>query len=546
MTDKTDEKTNDKPELTEEQVWSIVEYTNHLERSPNRPFTHDMLNERLKEITLNPLHATKELLSLVMKNPKGNENTLRAFSQNFELVSMIYKRLISYYANMLSFDITYTSNAQSKDYRGSKYKKDLEIVEAFLDKFNYRQEFSIAIRQMLRNDAYFGALFELNNAYVLQELPGEYCKIIGRWEGGLLFSFDFSWFNMPGVDIYTYPKWFVKTYLELHEQRKSAYETQNEIFPYKSISDLSMWVEVPPDVGVCFKFSPELTTRLPYFTPLFSDLILQPVVRALQQNMNMAEASKMILGEVPLLNKDTAATVRDSIAISPKLLGEFLALVKSAVTDAVKISAAPLEDFKVVDFEGNNEMYDKYVRTTLALSGVNTNLIFSSNVKPNVIETQLSLNVDEQLMTALYSQFENYLNFQINKRTKDFTFYFVFEGTKFSVNRDARLKNAMTLFDKGIVLPQKIAAAMGMKPAEMRRQIEEASATGFMKKLTFPIAEQQKEINKFKDKTSSNKEDVMNQEEIGRGRPRKDDTELSDAGAETRETGANISKGGNL
>lgn len=537
--------------LTPEEVWSVVEFARYLNGYTSF-ISPDSINARMKQINLNPIASTEALLSAAMRDPKNSEETLRGMSQFFELTTMVYKRLISYSANMLSFDITYTSNAKSGDYMLPKYKKDLDIVESFLDKFEYRSEFRAAVREMLRNDAYFAAFFDLGDKYILQELPSNYCKITGRWEGGLLFSFDFSWFDQPGVDIDTYPVWFKKKYVELNKKRKELNDSSSTYKPSlplekRGSSYYMTWVDVPPEVGVCFKFSPELATRLPYFTPLFNDLILQPAVRALQQNMNMAEASKMIVGEVPLLNKEAKATVRDSIAISPDLLGKFLALVKSGISDAVKIAAAPLENFKAIDFDGNNEMYDKYVRTTLALSGVNTNLIFSSNIKPNVIETQLSLNVDEQLMCTLYEQFEEYLGYQINLRTKYYKFRFVFEGTDFSVNRDSRFEKAMSLFDKGIVLPQKIAAALRMKPSELRKQMEEAKATGFMDMLTPPSLMQQKELAKIGNESTENKiGEIQPDKKEGVGRPQKEITDLTDEGSNTRAGGQNIARGGSV
>lgn len=544
--------------LTETEVWNVLEFARYL--NGYGPYvTPDTINARMKQVNLNPMAATEALLSAAMIDPKNNEENLQAFSQSFELVSMVYKRLIAYYANMLSFDITYTANAKPEDYKLPKYKKDLIIAEDFLDRFDYRKEFKIATREMLRNDAFFATFFDLGNKYILQELPFDYCKITGRWEAGLLFSFDFSWFDQYGVDINLYPDWFKEKYAELNRERR---DVNNNPYKYKPSLPINKrgksvymtWVDIPPNVGVCFKFTPELATRLPYFTPLFNDLILQPTMRALQQNMNMAEATKLIIGEVPLLNKEAKATVKDSIAINPDLMGKFLGIVKNAVGDSIKIAAAPLQNYKIADFEGNTELYDKYVRTTLALSGVNTNLIFSSDVKPNVIETQLSLNVDEQLITALYEQFEEYLGYQVNLRTKNFKFSFVFEGTDFSVNRDARFDKAMSLFDKGIILPHKIAASMRMKPSELRRQMEEANASDFMGLIKSPMFEQQKELAEMNMKNNEEiaQKNINAQKEAaktaqeGAGRPQKKATELTDEGSNTREAGANIGRGGKV
>lgn len=553
------EKTNEQPQLTEDQVWSVIEFA-RAASSGMYGLTYlnpDLVSGRMKDITLNPMAATQDMLDRAIAEPKNNEFNLQRFSQSFELSSMVYKRLLAYSSNMLSFDITYTSSAELDDYKTPKYKKDLSAVESFLDKFNYKQEFRIATREMLRNDAYFACLRDTGNGFVLQELPSEYCKITGRWEGGFLFSFNMYWFLQPGVDIDMYPTFFKKKYNEIWGKSNTIRNYNPALSPEdRSASSWIYWVDVPTTFGICFKLSPELATRLPYFSPLFSDLILQPLMRNLQKNMNMAAASKLIMGEVPLMNKDIKATVKDSIAISPDLLGKFMALVRSAISDAIRVASAPLEKIQGISFETDNEMYDKYLRTALASAGVNTNLIFSSSVKPNAIETQLSLNVDEQMMTALYSQFNEFMNYYVNKLTRTFKFKFEFEGTDFFLNRDSRMEKAMNLFNQGIVMPQKIAAALGMKPAQLRKHMEEAKAVGFMDSLTPPSVEQQKQLLEIMPAApaapsgsapkTTPKVDEKTGQPVKRGRPAKSASQLGEEGMKTREHGGNIGRGGKV
>lgn len=566
--------------LTEQQVWSVVEFARAMSGGIYGTYLNpDLISGRMKDITMNPMQATQDMLDNAMKSPKDNEANIQHFSQSFELTSMVYKRLISYLANMLAFDITYTSNAKPDEYKTPKFKKDLDIMERFLEQFDYKKEFRTAVREMLRNDAFFGCFRNTGDKYIIQELPPEYCKITGRWEGGLLFSFNMYWFLQPGVDIDMYPPFFKKKYKELWESSRNTTAYYPSISPeLRDRSGWIYWVDVPVDIAVCFKLTSELATRLPYFTPLFSDLILQGQMRNLQKNMNMASASKMIIGEVPLLNRDIKATVKDSIAISPDLLGKFMALVRSALTESVKVASAPLQNMQGISFDADPTMYDSYLRTALASSGINTNLIFTSNVKPNAIETQLSLNVDEQMMMILYGQFEAFMDYHINKLTRHFKFFTAFEGTDFFINRNQRLDDALSLFEKGIVMPQKIAAAYGMKPAQMRRHMEESAAMGFMDMLTVPSFEQQKALIELQGKQQSEMADKQAENanvmadkqaevsleqtelqaklkpptlqkpagEASKGRPKKSTSEISEEGMKTRETGANIGRGGKV
>jgi hypothetical protein len=465
---------------------------------------------------------------------------------------MIYKRLLAYLSNMLAFDYTYTTTAEAGDYKLPKYKKDLKGFENFVEKFDYEKEFRVVIKEMLRNDAYFGVLVDAGNKYILQELPSEYCKITGRWEGGFLFSFNFYWFLQPGVDIDMYPPFFKKKYNEIWGKANKNRAYDPSLPPeLRGSSSWIYWQDVPVSLGVCFKLTPELATRLPYFTPLFNDLILQGLMRNLQKSIAMAEASKIIMGEVPMLNKEAKATVKDSIAISPDLLGKFMALVKSAISESVKVASAPLTNMQGIEFTGDNEMYDKYLRTSLASSGVNSNLIFSSSIKPNAIETQLSLNVDEQMMTTLYPQFNDFMNYHINKIVKTFKFFLEFEGTEFFLNREARLSNAMTLFDKGMVLPQKIAAAIKMKPHHFIKHMQESKDMDFMSLLTPPMVQEAEQMIKVNPSlaampTAPGASAKKPASKKPTGTPKKKLSELSDEGVETRTQGTNIARGGKV
>lgn len=519
--------------LTEQEVWDIVNFARGLSVNSygSGVLTPDLVNARMKEISLNPLAATEETLNRALQNPRDSEIAFLGFSENFEIQSQPYKRLMAYIANMLSWDITYDCvNAEFGDYGSKQYKKDLRILETFLDKFDFKKEFGTVVRELLRNEAYFCLTRFDGDKIILQELPSspQYTKITGRWDYGLLYSLNMYWFLLPGVDLNLYPSFFKQKYNELWGNKPILRDYNPALMPeMRGDSSWVYWQDIPTTLGWAFKMSPEIATRLPYFTGLFLDLLLQPLMRNLQRNINMSEASKIIMGQVPLL-KESKAQVKDMIAINPELLGKFLALVKSAIGESIKIASAPLEDTKAISFDGDNELYSKYLSTALASSGINSNLIFSGNIKPNAIETQLSLNVDEQIGYMMYPQFENFLEYHVNRFTSKFKFKFHFEGTHFFTNRQERFDKVMTLADKGIVLPQKIAAAMGMKPSDFQRQLDMARASGFVDNLTPIISSFQMGAN------------------LQGGRPKKNVSDLGESGEQTRSDGENLDKGGKV
>ena len=493
----------------------------------NGILTPSLINSRMKDINQNPTSATATSLASALKDPKNSELQLQEFSQDFENQSQVYKKLLAYLGNILAFDLTYVSiNAKKSDYKTKKYKDDLAIVADFLDRFDHKHEMSMVVQELLRNDAYFCCPRGINGngKIVLQELPSSpiYTKIIGRWDYGFRFAFNMQWFLNPGVNIDMYPDFFKEAAKNLFGEDGKT-KSYNPLSTISSSSSFAYWKNVDVDAGWCWKMNPSQALRFPYYTGLFLDLLQQPDMRALQKDVNMAAAAKMLIGEVPLLNKTTQSTQKDQFALSADNLGQFLSVVKQALGNEVKTAAVPLANIQGIDFTADSEIYATYLKTVISSAGVNANLIFSSDVRPNSVESQLSLNIDEAQMRFLYSPFDQFLEYHINKLTKNFKFRFQFEGTTFFNDRNNRFEKATSLAALGIVLPQKIAASIGMSPFDFQRQLEEAQGTEWVDSLT-PI------ISSFQQSGDE------------AGAPEKSDEDLSDSGEETRSAGSNDDK----
>jgi hypothetical protein len=530
--EKKEEQITNGNDLTIAEVDYVLKYADALMGLYNGSLTPMMINQRMKDITLNQSQPTETTLTNAINNIKNSENLILMFAQDFEIQSQPYRRLIEYLGDMLAFDWTFvcTNANKESDYKTAKYRKDIEIVKNFFDKFNVKEEFSTIAKQLIRNEAYFGCPRFEGSKYVLQELPSsiDYTLITGRWNYGLMFSFNFQWFTSGGVDINMYPDFFKKKYIEIisSNKKKRTEDYNPAVNPLdRGSSSWAYWQDMPVDVGWCFKMNPSIATRVPYFTGLFLDLIQQPLMRSLQKSANMATALKMIIGQVPLL-KETSTKGKDQFAITANNLGKFLSVIQSAVGDSVKVGAAPLQEIESIDFRHEEKLYSSYLKTMASTSGMNSNLFYSSEQKLNAIETELSLNTDEMLMMILYPQFESFLNFHVNRLTNFYKFKFIFEGTKFFNNQKKRFDYQVALCDKGVVMPQKIAASVGMSYFDMERHLMQARADQWVDKLT-PI------VSGFQMSKTSQDE---------KGRPQKDTSDLTESGAQTRSDGGNIEK----
>ena len=445
-------------------------------------YTPSMVNSLMKDVNMNPLKATSDKISAALTSPKDNEQNLIGYTEWLELNSMLFKRIMGYFANLLAFDLNYICiNAESKDYVKTTYKRDLKVVREFFDKFNYKKEFKTVMKEILRGEAYFGALRSEGQRYLLQQLPQQYCKITGRYDYGLVFDFDYRWF-MRGVDIELFPESMQRVLAGMQNNGESKVYRPSATINSRT-GAFALWHQTSPlDGFVCFKFSPEIATRVPLLSPLMPNIVLEPVIRTLQHNSYIAEATKIIYGEVPML-KETATKLKDNVAISSKNLGRFLALLQSALPDAIKVAAAPLVNTVPISFDGSEEILDSYLKTTAASAGINSRLLYSVD-RQNVLETKSSLDVDQNMLRLVYYQFEDFLEFTINKLTKKYKFKFMFEGFETDIDRGRRFETVSKLAESGIVLDQKYASAIGMSPFDFRRMLEETKASEFVSKLT--------------------------------------------------------------
>ncbi len=514
--------------LSEEEVYDVLKMAQSIYSGVSGQgfypsvWTPDLVNQRFRDITLTPQVATLAKINEALSAPKENEEALIGYSQWLELNSILYRRVLLYYSGLLSFDWNYvaTNVKDSKEFKSPSYKRDLLVVQEFFDKFNVKESFATVLKEMLRNETYYGVLRDEGERFTIQELPRQYCKLVGRFDYGLLFSFNMNWFLQGGLNLDMYPEIFKKFYRQAFMD--SSTKGYNPALPVGSRdSNWVYWVDCDPEKNfVAFKLFPEIGTNISFLSAYMPDAILQPLVRSLQLDSYIADASKLLAGAVPYL-KDAKASVKDQIALSPETLGKFLALMKSALPQAIKVVSVPLEDIQGVEFTGNEKMYDSYLSTAAASSGVNSRLIYAKD-RQNLLETKLSMDIDINILRPVYWMFENMLQFWVNQRTSKYKFKFIFEGFNTTIDRDERRTSVLQLAENGLVLEQKFASAWGMSPFDLRRMMEESKASDFVGRLT-PIV-------KASQKPASTNEN---------GRHPKKESELSDSGGQSRADGSN-------
>lgn len=488
---------NDTP-LTESEVFDVLNFAQAYYKTQYGQygmggFTPYLANERLKEIGLMPRDATKQDLQRNFNDPLGSSDSMVGYSEFLQFTESVAKRTMLYLGNLPSFDYTFvcTNIDTDNEYASELYKQDYNKVKNFLNKFDVKGQFAYVSRRLLTSDAFY-AVFRTdgNENYEFQELPADRCLITGRnLDWGYIFDFDMGWFLQQGLSINMYPRNFKpiwrRVFGNVTDVSQLKYDPANPLDKRKGT--YSTWAQTSPlpKYGnfVCFKFNSDIYAVMPYLSAMFSDAINKPLLRELQNNQYIIASQKLLVGLIPLLKEQKSGQVADALAIKYDTLGKFLGLLKQGLSDAIKVGGVPFSDLKDISFpQQDRSIYNEYNSNLSRQSGATGALVYGSD-RPTATELLLSSQIDAMIATSIYPQMAKWLSTMVNTLTDHYKFKFKFEGNNFDSSRQQRLDTAMKLADKGMVLPQKLAAALGMNIFEFEEQLRMGKASNLIDKL---------------------------------------------------------------
>lgn len=522
--------------LTESEVNAVIEFSQGIWAGERYGvYTPWIQNDLLNSLNNNPIVPTYEKIKQALATYKESAENLQGYMEFMQKFDMIFARTLMSYVNMLSFDLTVTcKNAFTReDYESKEYKEDKKRVYNFLDNFDYKSEFRKMLQEMMRHEVVYTWFRKTKwgnkgMKCALQILPQDYCMLTGYWEKGLLMDFDMNYFLNPGVDIDGFDPVFKKYF-------KQVFENNNNPWKYIPTNPLNnrdgifaTWTQTSPDDGNwVFKFDMSNFNTTPYLAPFLKDTIRNEEVAVLQYNKDIASAYGILVGEIRLFDNAQSGTVANQFAIDPKTLGTFMGKVRQGLTNVgrsnqtTRIVAMPTENTKWFQFSDSNpDMYQDQLFNSSGVGSGISRIIYSSDRMGNV-ELEAAITDQYNTVKQTYAQFNNFLDFFVNKLTKKYKFSFVFDGCTYQFEREKRFDKLVRMADKGIVLgPSSWAAAIGMKPQDFERSLQESKWSGWVDNYSQLL------MNSYTTSQSSD----------GVGRPRKDSNELTDSGEASRDS----------
>ena len=496
MANKSKKTSAGKTSLTTQEVEEVLNYFDVFSQNYSRGIygnlgagfttwfnTPQLINAGMQNINMNPRVPTAEQISKALTNPKTSEQILRDYAMYFELHSHLYKRILSYDSDLLAWNLTFDCyNATKEDFSTPEFQEDLKVIDDFCSRFNVK-DFRKIVYQIFREGVYFGVFRDEADIWSWQQLPSDYCIVTGDSNVGKLFDFDFSYFlNVSGTNIDMYPRVFKSLFNKVWKQVGETYKPQGKID--KRHSSYVYWINVKPkDNFFCFDMNNALTTLLPYYSSLFEDMDLQPIMRNLEKNKALISAQKLLVGIIDTYDNAKSGTVPNQMKITPDVMAKFLSLARQALDESIGLTALPVKDTKVVDFtvEAQNR-YTNYQRNISANAISSSASILTEN-KLNTFESQLALTIDENFVKGLYSQFEKFLDFYINKRTQKYKFKFTFNDTNTNRDLKQRIDSFKQFAQMGIVDINLYARATNQNVFQAQRSLQFTKSLGLENEL---------------------------------------------------------------
>lgn len=552
-----------KKQISKEEVWNVLDYANSL-YTQIKGFNlsadyYDPLqeNQLLVELNNNPQVPSYDSLRNALATYKTNAENLQNYSQFMAMWDGIYKQVLDYKLNLLAFNIDKVciNVSDNSEYSSQEYKDDCKRVKKFFDNFGAKQEFRDVVKNMLLSDTHFVWLrdgygsfddeaIELDDisenkrqSYTLQTMPQKYCKITGQFTAknlkgkAFLWDLNLDYFTNSRVNILNYDPSITQSFNEVKQNTRTlqSFVVDNQTELNRINSPLqNRYVRTKVNKGAwVFKYNTSNFNVVPPFAYLMKSVFNDDLIERLQKDKDIISANAIILGEMKTRDKDNVGNNKNAFTIDPKQIGQLMKLARNGINKNIKQIALPLEETRLYQFADNNSnMVKNTYGTNAGLGGHNSTVIYSTD-NLSQEQAQIASTIDyHSIADNVYPQFENFLNFFVNKKTKKYKFRFKVSGSTLPFLRQKDIDNHTKFMDKGLNIPiERIGSLLGYEMNEFEAMVKEAKY-GDMQDNLFLLMNTNTNSQTTTSNTSTDNQG---------GRPRMETEDLSDGGATSRE-----------
>lgn len=428
----------------------------------------------LQQINVNPQAASSSQIEKWLMSPQYFDQNLRHLSQYLSYAVGQYNRSIWYLNTIKAFNyvlLPSDSNIEN-EIDMKEYLHAYDICLRTLQKMNIKYQLPKADLDVMVNGVSFFWVAETNDTISLLPLPADYCYITAPWTYGYMFAIDLVFFDQFISVPQQIPELY-EAYNKFVQMRKDLFDGSEELAPYQ-------YYQVPVESGWVFTFDPIHPDKVPPLSSAMSAALDTLSYKELLKNKMALDLYKVIAMKIPL-DKDNK-----QMAITYTLAEEITQTIQSLLPENIKAYSSPFESESIsTDQSGRfDQIVDVSNNVYYASAGQSQGLFGSSDIKQGTA-LLLSSRVDfAYASTHMYSQFANFVNWVLLRKTKKYTFKVKFFGNKLNEKEERELAlKEMTTGNSGVF---DYFAAKGYEPFQVKSTLILEKALG-LRDLMLPL-----------------------------------------------------------
>ena len=448
----------------------------------------------------------KENLRSYLQNPytTTSQTNLRNLSKFLYTLSFPLRRIVNYFASLPDFSM-YKVNLDFsiiEDNDEDKLLQDYENACRYVRKMNLEiNMLKLLIIAWREGIVYFQPYQDDDGTLLLMPLDSQYCRISSIGYNNLYHvAYDFSYFQ--GTNSFYLDIWDPE-----YKKKYNAYQKDTSL----------RWQELDTARVIKIDLSDQ-DLILPVFSGLFEGLIDLVDLQSLMAVKDSLDIYKLLVMKIPLLNSQNP----DDLALNLNLAKKFFNLALESLPPEIGLILSPGMDVDSISFDKNatsdtNAIADSYANI-MEQTGISQ--IFDSNRLTGASSVKMSMLSDALMATkGIMQQVEAFVNERIQMEYANSAAYikFIDVVTYTKEERINAIKEAASL---GLPVKQEYMTLLGYSP------LETIASDWLESKLGFSVT-------KFMHPLVSSHTQAAGSDTGGA--PTKDDGNLSDSGAETKD-----------
>lgn len=370
----------------------------------------------------NKERKTSEEIDTILLN--DNEDELRKISRTYWNVSGLYRRLILYMANMLTYDVLIIPKINpDKKPEKKKVISGLTHASYFIDSLDIEKEFARIMTTMLVDGVYYGFFKECkNDKYIFQDLDPAYCRTRYKSANDMpVLEFDLTYFiTIKGREATTnvdelnlYPQYVVKEYKKYFERVTTEDRRTKKRYIKKDALEQGRWLIIPDSLGVVFYYK----DTKPLFSTTIEAIEDLNEYKGIEKSLDKQELKKILLQTIPMNEQgELLFTIEEAQEIhkaAVKMLRNNPDV--DVFTTMAGVQMLELQDSK----QANRDNLEKMERSVYNEAGVSKNLFASDGT----IALEYSQKVDMALAYDISKMFATFLSYHANRKFPDKKFF---------------------------------------------------------------------------------------------------------------------------